>query len=600
MYIPAIFETHPRCKLKKTEEVFVVGSYSFGSSPVADSCSEIVLQCVYGPFISYSEDLKNLSSESKYWFQGTKSNSIFQFYQEPVSPSEYLSLRSVSPTIDKESVNEVDQFIDVLVVTNTQQGMVPTTVKLTVGYYQIDQTKKRLINALVEFSGYINPSDFTNGVPIYTLNLNYNALSHRDLLIAFALPWHVYITMTMLVGFLGILMTIVFFLYHCIMSRNKKKEFFFWQYIKTYPTPNILGFLYSTFPQVIYIVIISVMFTQHLMTFKLNSLWCSTDDRQCAADLLVDKLNVIDIPSDSLTGFQRRRLGYLIIHAGIWIHYRTVQIITLRMSDLEKKQHDPTSYDNNVWSITSWKRFNYGAMNLFTVLLMTIFIYITFTNIFGENMWFFIVGFKALGEIMESTCELLFEDGMMLSSVVLTFNVMEPLCTFGAPDFLEFIKGFVLGLGIQLGERGYNDPMVGVIGGWIVDKVTELRMWIRIVTGEIKKDDDEEDDNGGKEKQDDSVSAKEEQEEEHSQVEIEEKKEDEEEAQIEQSQESDILITENSFNHADVDELERIAQMIYGAPPCETLATDFMISKIGLEHQKDENYFDSIAKNKHL
>lgn len=46
VYLPAIFETHPRCDLKTTAEVSPVGSFSFGAKPVADSCENIVLQCL--------------------------------------------------------------------------------------------------------------------------------------------------------------------------------------------------------------------------------------------------------------------------------------------------------------------------------------------------------------------------------------------------------------------------------------------------------------------------------------------------------------------------------------------------------------------------
>lgn len=501
------------------------------------------------------------------------------------------------------------QFIDISVESTFADGMVPTLVNFNLGYYQIDQTRKKLISGTVELSGYIKPTDFANNVYTYTLNLNYQALSHTDLMIAFALPWHVYLTMYICVGFLCIFMTSIYATYHRLMSRNKKTELFFWQYIKLYFPPNFFGLLYATTPQLIYMIIIALVFSQHLMTFKLNSLWCNAEDEECMNKLLLDQFvagSLID--SETLPGFQRRRLGYIIIHAAAWLHYRAVQLMTLRISEAERKK-PATSYDNNVWSVTSWKRLNYACMNLLSVLLNVMFVYISFTNLFGDNLWFFIIGFKILSEIMESTCELLFEDSIMLSVVSSTFDLMEGLCTFGAPDFLEFIGSFVLGLGVQMGERAYTDPVVDVVGGWIVDKIGELRLWIRVLTGEIKKDDDDDDikdeedeEEKDADEEDEDKTEEKKLEKEESEKEDGEGEEEEEEVQIEESQDSDILITENSFNQADVEELDRIADMIFDAEESQPLRSRSTGTKRRIRSviPITDEHFKDIISNKYL
>lgn len=46
IFIPAIFENHPRCQLENLDTVKPVGAFSFGQQPTADTCKQIVLQCL--------------------------------------------------------------------------------------------------------------------------------------------------------------------------------------------------------------------------------------------------------------------------------------------------------------------------------------------------------------------------------------------------------------------------------------------------------------------------------------------------------------------------------------------------------------------------
>lgn len=52
----------------------------------------------------YSENLTELDTEKKYWFQGTQGSSLFRFYQYPVSPTEFETLLNGKSDVDIESV----------------------------------------------------------------------------------------------------------------------------------------------------------------------------------------------------------------------------------------------------------------------------------------------------------------------------------------------------------------------------------------------------------------------------------------------------------------------------------------------------------------
>lgn len=450
--------------------------------------------------------------------------------------------------------------------------MIPTTVEMTLSYYQINSKLKQLISASVQFTGYIKPEDFqknTSGYA-YSLKLNYLPLSHTDLMIAFAMPWPVYFTMYLFFGSLCVIIIAFLTLYHKLVTRRKKSTLYFWQYIKLYLPHNFFGLVYSVGPQMIYIIVIAVFFSQHLMTFSLNSLWCEATDTTCNSRLWLDSIYVgSELAAADKTKLQYSRFGWIIIHAGAWLHWRSVQLMTIRMEEKEAKK-DNVSFDKNTWNVTSWKRFNYAVLNMLTIVLNIFFVYISFTNLFGQWFWWFIAGFKVLGIIIESIAELLLEDNLMLCSVSITFDLMEGLCTFGAPDFLEFIKSFLLGLSVQYSERVYLDPIVDIITDFTVEKINGLTIWFKILMGEMKNDEEDEVEIEGDElsKVDENDLSKSRHSEENEEDDLKSKNSkgsnNREENKslnqsIEQSQYSDILLTEGSFNQLDIDEMNRMA-----------------------------------------
>ena len=82
------------------------------------------------------------------------------------------------------------------------------------------------------------------------------------------------------------------------------------------------------------------------------------------------------------------------------------------------------------------------------IVVELFFIHISFANIFSNNLWYFIAGFKVVGIILENISEFLLNNNLMLAPISTTIDLMENLVTFGATDFLEFMNSFVLGLGV--------------------------------------------------------------------------------------------------------------------------------------------------------
>lgn len=255
MYIPSVFETNPNCTFyspNKTIPIFVTG---FGQKATADICTDLTFQC------RYTENITQLSTRN-YWFKAKFGDTLFSFYEYPVTAD------ALSTLLNGETNISPEVFVPIVVSSFSEEGKIPTTVVITLEYYQINTEQKKLIRASAGFSGFIDPKNETSTVYNYTLILNWNPLSYTELTIEFALPWYVYLTMYIVVCTLTVMMTIVFMIYHKLVSRFKTK-FYFWSYLKVYLNPSLLGLLYVMLPQLLYILIIAVVFSHHIMYYFL-------------------------------------------------------------------------------------------------------------------------------------------------------------------------------------------------------------------------------------------------------------------------------------------------------------------------------------------
>lgn len=486
IFLYSVIEDNPNCKLVKEEEVKPIVKLKFGMTPVADTCEEVVLQC------RYTEDVQNIGSEQKYWFNSDQGTTLFSFLENPISYSEYLD------SLEGRLIVSPELYVAVTVSSLNQPGKIPTSIVLDLNYYQIDKKNKKLISAAVNFSGFVLTSEYNNtGVFNYTLKINYRPLTHTELTISFTLPWYVYFSMYLLVGLLSIAMTVIFTLYHKWVSRRKNTEIYFFPYFKAYLVAPLQGLLLLMVPIGIYTVIIGVFFTFHLMNFYFTSIWCNDQDTQCLNQLFWHNLSLEDRPltTPELIARQNKRLGYVFVHTGIWVLWRSSCLMTLSRRSVDNTKNSDVSYDNNGWYQIAWQRLNYLLLNVLTVILEVFFIHISFSEIFSNNLWYFIAGFKVLGVIIENVAELLLKNGVMLGPISTTIELMENLVTFGAPNFLEFVGSFILGLGVQLAERAYITPIIEKTVDYIKDNFERFTSTIYIMFGSEKlEDDDDEDD----------------------------------------------------------------------------------------------------------
>lgn len=111
---------------------------------------------------------------------------------------------------------------------------------MTISYYQVDNSKKRIILAELAYDTFKALSDaeskFKEKV-FYNLTFGFLPLSHKDLTINFAFTSRFYIILYLLVGSIATIITVIFVMYHRILGRpplgtKKFANFKFISYLK--------------------------------------------------------------------------------------------------------------------------------------------------------------------------------------------------------------------------------------------------------------------------------------------------------------------------------------------------------------------------------
>ena len=156
------------------------------------------------------------------------------------------------------------EMVEITVQYNDQMNnVIPTTIKLDFSYFQKTASTKVLIKASISFEDYLALDDQgyygTKTVP-YKLVINYNPLSHKELVVSFALDWHFYMVLYFLIGFSTVLIVGIFTIYHRFVSNATKSQtigFSFFTYFKLNMPPAFFGCLLALIPLTLFIVILA-------------------------------------------------------------------------------------------------------------------------------------------------------------------------------------------------------------------------------------------------------------------------------------------------------------------------------------------------------
>lgn len=128
------------------------------------------------------------------------------------------------------------------------------------------------------------------------------------------------------------------------------------------------------------------------------------------------------------------------------------------------------------------------------MVLSLIAIQFSFSDVFGDNIWYCIFGLKLIGVLMEHIIEKSLHELLLVSPLSITYNVIVGLVTFGADDFLDFIEAYFYEFGIMFFERMYLGPIMDAVFEIVeTDIPAQFKKWYQWLTN----DTDEENFTGG-------------------------------------------------------------------------------------------------------
>jgi len=116
----------------------------------------------------------------------------------------------------------------------------------------------------------------------------------------------------------------------------------------------------------------------------------------------------------------------------------------------QKTKSDEEAFDGNVWQGDFWDRMALVFYGWIFANWTTLIIQFSFTDAYGNNVFVMIFVMKVIGITLQFIFDKVFENRLFLGPFACSHTLTESVITFGASDFLDFIVGGFIDLGIYI------------------------------------------------------------------------------------------------------------------------------------------------------
>lgn len=314
----------------------------------------------------------------------------------------------------------------------------------------------------------LNDDELTGRLLVdYNLTFQLTAMTHTELTIAFAFGWHFYLVLYLLVGVLSLVIMVAFLFYHRIVARPEPPgapvaPFKFRSFLALTIPPAAEGSLLAMAPVVVADFLIAAVITASVWQADTRLFECNEAEGDVACPL-----TIFDVVKDDpgavavdYTLLRTGRCGTSLLAVGLYLMRAGMNILIPNHAD---PMTVPEAHDGNTWEYFVWKRSNMIYASTFTSFLLLAIIQFSFSDLFGERIWFSIAGLKVLGIGVDYCLEATMDENMLAAPLSMCVIVILGLVTFGADDFLDFLNAFFIELGIMMFERTYLSEVVGMV-----------------------------------------------------------------------------------------------------------------------------------------
>ena len=119
--------------------------------------------------------------------------------------------------------------------------------------------------------------------------------------------------------------------------------------------------------------------------------------------------------------------------------------------------------------------------SIWMIFLTIVIINFSFSDMFGEFIWYAIIFMKLFGILIDWTLEKAMDQALLLGPLSITYGVIVGLVTFGADDFLDFIDAYFIEYAMMLFERTYLGNLAGTFFEYVEEeipkKIAYLMQW---------------------------------------------------------------------------------------------------------------------------
>ena len=437
-YIPlwAPLELSPECELIDPANTKPVVPFAFGSSPVADSCINVTIECIYDELIGDSQAVPR-------WFeQPLALLPIFYITQEVVNDDDFISQGVTSAPIPVLTFNIVPS------------GQLPTVVQLQILYQQFDQYTKKIILIYVTFLNTISLSpEQQSGLAQtpYNLTIIWRAMNQKELLVNFVFDFSFYTSLFILIGVIGMIFAAILWVHHWLFtSISPPPKFAFFSYFRILVWSPFEGYILAATPIFAVLVLNSLLMTGYL----LGQIYFIGGDQAYINNGIFDSFfaSYKDFNSLDPTNVQRARLGISLIACGTYISWLGSTIF------IPSKRSEPSEEPKgNLWAYVRWKRFNHMFVTMVAIGQLIGLVQLSYSLIFALNSFIFVAVLFFVAVILEYFCALMLDDEILIETINQSTGIVTGIATFGASDFVVFLIGYFVGLMILLSVRLYVD-----------------------------------------------------------------------------------------------------------------------------------------------
>ena len=437
-YIPiwAPLELSPECILIDPALTKPIVPFAFGSAPVADSCINVTIECIYDELIGDTQALPR-------WFELPLALlPVFHITQDAIVDSDFISQSIASAPIPVLTFNVVPG------------GTLPTVVQLEILYQQFDQYTKTIILIYITFLNCVPLTpDQQSGVAQtpYNLTIIWRAMNQKELLVNFVFDFSFYTSLFVLIGAISVIFAAILWLYHRIFtSVVPVPKFAFFSYYRLLVWPPVEGYLLGATPIFGILVLNSLLMTGYL----LGHIYFVDGTEPYINIGLFDSFlaSFKDYNNLDPTNVQRARLGISLIACGTYISWVGSTIFILNNS--KEASEEPKG---NLWSYVRWKRFNHMFVTMVAIGQLMGLVQLSYSLIFALNSFIFVAVLFFVAVILEYFCSLMLDDELLIETINQSAGCVTGIATFGASNFVVFLVGYFVGLMILMCVRLYMD-----------------------------------------------------------------------------------------------------------------------------------------------